>query len=126
MKWLESLLKLFDVNPAGAAPEEHLDISKCPFMNGTLNKSEPSAPGTELVVVSPPVQVFPEPVLTGFAKIQKEYNGRTDILVMSTVFAESLSKEDLEWLDKPEIKVIYFQGDTLINVGVVRAGHTGW
>lgn len=107
--------KLFDLVFSDSKPShghESGDASKCPFLNGSMSNSFAE---TQEVVVA-------EPEPTKLGKIRKSFHIGTDLLAISETYAKSdeVAQEDKEWLEALGDRVIYFEGDSLINVGVVK------
>jgi hypothetical protein len=58
-----------------------------------------------------------------FDKIKASYRASSDVVVLSQVHAEALTEEQRDWLEKDDVKVIYFDGDTLFTAALVRSGY---
>jgi hypothetical protein len=83
---------------------------------------EPDAPAkAETEVKEAPVEIKP-PVKekTEFEKIIDQFNFRTDMIVISLKNYNELKQGEQDWLDSLGNKVHYFNGDSLVNIAIVR------
>lgn len=85
--------------------------------------SEVAEIGNDVVVDLPDDdKAVPESIeLTDLAKIKEKFNEKTDILVVSEEYMKTVTQVDREWVESLLNIVIYFSGNSLMNVGVVTA-----
>jgi hypothetical protein len=62
--------------------------------------------------------------LTPVGKIRQSFNPLTDLIVLSRDFWKEITDEDADWLGTHGDKLIFFEGNTLINIAVIKAGRS--